>query len=152
MKYIIIGKTHDVTDEPSLVWDCMTNGQPGANSESANNIIKTINKAFGTVLTTLPNGLYRFSYLEYSNDTDIETAISHSQNNDEILKEEQFDFNSPSLILVPTELGTQHAAKHPNMRVVPCSEQQLCNVQFIKTLMIEYSKAQTNICTNTETV
>ncbi len=142
MKYVIIGKTHEVKGEPCLEWDCMTDGRPGAQSEAATAIAKTVSKAFGSILNTLPDGLYRFSCLEYSNDTDIETVMSDSQHNKMILKEEQFDFNSPSLILVPTELGTQHAAKHPNMRVVPCSEQQLCNMQFIETLISEYSKAQ----------
>lgn len=142
MKYIIIGKTHDVTDEPSLVWDCMTNGQSGAESEASTTIIKTVRDAFSSVLTTLPNGLYRFSYLEYSNNTDIETAISHSQNNDEILKEEQFNFNSPSLMLVSAEGVEQSSAGYPNMRVVACSEQELCSVQFVEALITEFYKVQ----------
>lgn len=142
MKYVIIGNTHEVKGEPCLEWDCMTDGCPGAQSEAATAIAKTVSKAFGSILNTLPDGLYRFSCLEYSNDTDIETVISDSQHNKMILEEEQFDLNSPSLMLVSAEGVEQSSAGYPNMRVVACSEQELCSVQFVEALITEFYKVR----------
>lgn len=137
MKYIIIGKTHNLQGEPCLVWDGMTDRQSGLHSDAAKTFIETFRNAFESIMSALPSGLYRCSYLEYSNNTDIETAISDSNNNKWILDEECFDFDSPSLLLVPADCGLQHSTAHHNMKIVSCSETEFCDAQFISNLMTE---------------